>query len=433
MPVRSLLARCLFSMTALTLAVAAVHADNWERFRGPNGDGVSNDKNIPVHFSATENVRWKAPLGGGGHSSPIVWGDRLFLQTTSDDGSQRSLICFDANKGTELWRRSIPGKTVKIRFDSSLASATPTTDGEAVYVPFWNGKDIILTAYNFKGDKLWDRNLGEFVSQHGAAASPILYKDLLIFSLDKDAFRNTKDLTGPVSNPSTLYALNKKTGKTVWAKPRDAVRACYSAPFLLQSGKSGPELIVTSTSAITSYEPASGKINWNWKWTFVKDPLRTIAATVHADGHLLACSGDGSGERLMVAVALNGQGKEAKPAQVWDNKKEFPYVTCMLVRGEHVFFVNDLGRAGCFEIKTGKKMWFETIPDAWFYASPVMIDGKIYACSEQGDVYVFAADAGSYQQIARNKLGGVIRATPAIANGALYVRTENTLYCIGKK
>ncbi|MBM3997518.1 MAG: hypothetical protein FJ303_25735, partial [Planctomycetes bacterium] len=112
---------------------------------------------------------------------------------------------------------------------------------------------------------------------------------------------------------------------------------------------------------------------------------------------------------------------------------DFPYVTCMLVHGEHVYFVNDLGRAGCFHVKTGKKMWFETIPDTKFYGSPIMINGKIYACSDKGDVYVFEPNPSAYQQIARNKLGGVIRATPAVANGSLYIRTEDTLYCIGKK
>jgi outer membrane protein assembly factor BamB len=432
MPARRKLSLMLCLGIALSLAAGAVGADNWERFRGPNGDGVSNDKNIPINFSVKEGVRWKTPLAGGGHSSPIVWGDRLFVQTTSLDGSERSLLCFDANTGTEMWKRSIPGTSVKIRHDSSLASSTPTTDGEAVYVSFWNGKDIILAAYSFKGDKLWNRNLGEFVSQHGAGASPILYKDLLVFSLDKDAFRDTNKLTGPVPDPSKLLALNKRTGDTVWERPRDAVRACYSAPFVLEKPGTAPELIVTSTSAITSYDPDSGKPNWNWNWTFAKDPLRTIAATIHTNGLLLACSGDGSGERLMVAVAMNGQGKDARPDKLWDNRKEFPYVTCMLIRGEHVYFVNDLGRAGCFHAKTGKKVWFETIPDAKFYASPVLIDGKIYACSEAGDVYVIAAEPTEYQQLARNPMGDLIRATPAVANGCLYIRAQNTLYCIGR-
>jgi outer membrane protein assembly factor BamB len=431
---RLISSRLVFVGIALSLSAAVVRADNWERFRGPGGDGISNDKNIPIQFSAKENVRWKTPIPGLGHSSPIVWGDRLFLQTSSEDAKERALLCLDAKTGDVIWKRSIAASrpNQKLRGDTSLASATPTTDGEAVYIPFWNGKDVILTAYNFKGDKLWDRNLGQFISQHGPAMSPIIYKDLLIYGHDMDAFRNTDKKIGPVANPSTLFALNKKTGDVVWERPRVGERACYTVPFVLENAGKAPELIYTSMTAITSYDPESGKQNWSWNWVFAKDPLRTIAATTHTNGLLLACSGDGSGDRLMVAVAMNGQGKEARPDRLWDNKKDFPYVTCMLVKGEHVYFVNDHGRAGCFVAKTGKKVWFETIPDTKFYASPVMIDGKIYAPSEQGDVFVFEADPAEYKELARNRLGGIIRATPAVANGRLYVRTDDTLYCIGK-
>ena len=433
MPAFSTLSRLGFLSLAFLLAGVA-HADNWERFRGPNGDGVARDKNIPIEFSATENVRWKIKLDGIGHSSPIVLGDRVFLQSAPADGSSRSLHCFDAKTGDQIWKRGIPGTKVKFRFDSSHASATPVTDGTAVYIPYWDGKDIILTAYDFKGEKLWDRNLGEFVSQHGAGSSPIIYKDLVIFSMDKDAFRNTTDKTGPVANPSTLYAFNKKTGKTVWEAPREAVRACYSAPFLIEKPGMAPELIVTSTSAITSYEPETGKPNWYWTWTFAKDPLRTIAATAYADNRLFACSGDGSGERLMVGVELKGTGKNTRAEQIWSNPKakEPPYVTCPLVKGDFVYLVGDLGVIACVVAKTGKKAWTEKI-DAKFYASPVMIDDKIYACTDTGDVYVFAAEPQGYRQLARNRIGGVIRATPAVANGALYIRTEDSLFCIGKK
>lgn len=427
------LPRCLCLGIALGLTVGVVRADNWERFRGPHGDGVSGDKNIPVEFSDIKNVRWKAPIPGVGHSSPVIWGDRVFLQTASTDGSARSLLCLDANTGKEIWKRTIPGTKARIHTLSSLASATPTTDGEAVYVPFWNGKDVILTAYNFKGDKLWDRNLGEFISQHGAGISPIVHKDLLIYANDKDAFRDANKKTGPVADPSRLLAINKKTGDIVWERPRDAVRACYTVPFILDRPGAAPELIVTSTSAITSYEPESGKPNWNWTWPFAKDPLRTIAGTIHTKGLLLACSGDGSGDRLMVALALNGHGKEARPDKLWDIRKETPYVTCPLVYEDHVYFVNDFGRAGCFDVKTGKKVWFETIPDAKFNASPIVINGKIYAGSEQGVVYVIAAEPSGYKLLASNSLGERIRATPAVANGRLYIRGQKHLYCIGNK
>ena len=416
----------------LLLSAAAVRADNWERFRGPNGDGISNDKNIPVKFSTKENVRWAVEIAGDYNGSPIVWGDRLFLQTAAADGLDRSLLCLDAKTGKVNWKRSIPGAKVKLsRKDTSYSSSTPTTDGTAVYIPFWNGKEIILVAYDFQGEKLWERNLGEFVSQHGPGASPIVYKDLLIFSLDKDAYREAIKKVGPVANPATLYALDKKTGKTVWEAPREAVRACYSVPFILEKPGQAPELIVTSTSAITSYQPLTGKSNWYWTWSFAKGPLRTIAATAHADGMLFACSGDGSGERLAVAVALNQKGNEVRPAQVWANNKQFPYVTCLLTKGEHLYFANDLGIAGCFHAKSGKEVWFERMPDTKFYASPLLIDGKIYACSEQGDVFVYAADT-KYQLLQRNTLGEPMRATPAVADGALYIRTQNKLYCFGK-
>lgn len=423
------------SLAIALLLAASAHGQNWERFRGPNGEGTVTGQNLPVKFSTSENVRWKTPIAGVGHSSPIVWGDRIFLQTAGADASDRSLLCLDAKSGKILWERSIPGilPRQKLRYDTSLASASATTDGEAVYIPFWNGQDIIMAAYNFEGDKLWYRNLGEFVSQHGAAASPILYKNLLIFAFDRDAHRDTTKRTGPVPNPATLYALDKRTGKTVWQEPREGIRACYSIPFLLEKPGATPELIVTSTTAITSYNPDSGKSNWYWHWTFAKDPLRTIASTSHANGMLLAMSGDGSGERLMVAVALKGQGKDTKAEQAWANPKEFPYVTNPLIKGEHVYFVNDLGRVGCFEVKTGKKRWFETMADAKFYASPVLIDGKIYAASEQGDVFVFPADPKAYRELARNRLGEVIRATPAVANGSMYIRTASHLYCIGNK
>ncbi len=423
---------CLIALAGVFFLNAAAQADNWDRFRGPNGTGIAPDKNIPLKFSGTENVLWKAKIAGDGNSSPIVWGNRVFLQTASLDGSDRSLLCFDTKTGKEVWKRTIPGVKVKFREDSSHASATPTTDGQAVYIPFWDGKNIVMAAYDFQGEKLWERNFGEFVSQHGAGASPILYKNLLIFYLDKDAHYDTKKKTKLVPDPSRLFALDKKTGKTVWEAPREAIRACYSPPFILDRPGAGPELLVTSSTAITSYDPMTGASNWYWTWKFAKGPLRTIGATVYANGSLLACSGDGSGERLMVGVALKGQGKEVRPEQIWDNPKQFPYVPAPLIKGEHVYFVNDGGVAGCFHAQTGKQVWYERLPDAKFYASPVMIDGKMYAASEQGEVFVIDVNT-TFNLLATNSVGECIRATPAVANGRLYVRGQYHLYCIGSK
>src|SRR5579859_6971959 len=181
----------------------------WNRFRGPNGAGASDDKDIPLTFGAKEKLTWKVALPGAGNSSPIVWGKHLFLQSASNDGKLRSLLCIDTADGKIRWQRSIPAGPARIRADSSLASSTPTTDGKAVYVSFWDGKGILLAAYDFQGEALWRKNLGPFNSQHGAGASPILFKDKLFLAndMDKDDF-NTKV---PNARPSMLIALDKQT------------------------------------------------------------------------------------------------------------------------------------------------------------------------------------------------------------------------------
>lgn len=428
----------VLAFTVVLGSVAA--AANWERFRGPNGTGVATDKNVPVEFSEGNGILWKLKLPGLGNSSPVVWGNHLFLQTATDDGSERFLLCIDVAKGQELWRRGIPGNKAHTHPKNTLASSTPATDGEGVYVAFWDGKEVYLVAYNFKGDVLWNKNLGLWVSQHGTGASPIVYKDKVIFAndMDKEYPADKKDKKAKpkqVTQPSTLFAFYKKTGEKAWEAPREAYRACYSAPFLLENPGQPTELIVTSTTSITSYDPDTGAQNWrwNWNWTGLPMPLRTIGAPVHVDGMLLACSGDGGGARQAAAVALNGSGKKAQPKQMWNNIKDFPYVPCVLNKGQHLFFVNDAGTAACYEIKSGKRLWQERIPDAAFTASPVMIDDKIYAASEQGDVHVFAADPAAFRPLAKNSLGERIRATPAVADGRLYIRTQTTLYCIGKK
>jgi outer membrane protein assembly factor BamB len=431
---RTLLVLILGGLTSAALA------GNWDRFRGPNGTGVVDDKDVPLTFGVKENVVWKVPLSGAGNSSPIIWDKRLFMQSASKDSKQRTLHCLDATSGKTLWEKSIAGVGARIRSDSSLASSTPTTDGEAVYIMFWDGKDVIAAAYDFKGGKLWSKNLGPFISQHGPGASPILYKDKLILANDMDSYIEQKDKTRkpvPIDHPSLLVALNKKTGEIAWETPRVAERACYSAPFLLkQPGQAEPELVIVSTTAISGYNLDTGSVKWESKgWQKgSKSPLRTVASTaLSSDGVLMACSGDGSGDRYAAAVALPGVGKTDVPRSLWQtSKKEFPYVPCPLAHGEHFYCVNDTGFAGCYEVRTGKRLWYERLAEETFYASPLLIDGKIYAASDSGDVYVFAA-APKFRLLARNDLGGEhIRATPAVANGRLYVRGERNLYCIGK-
>lgn len=412
--------------------VAAGEPTNWERFRGPNGTGVSADKNIPIKFGAKNGVIWKVELPGAGNSSPIVWGKHIFIHATSKDGKSRSLSCLDTADGKLRWQKSMPAEPAKIRPDSSFASSTPTTDGHAVYLSFWDGKDVHIAAYDFQGESLWSKNLGNFNSQHGPGASPILYKDKLILTndMDKDDF-TTK---APNARPSILMALDKKTGKLIWEASRVAERACYSAPFLLHKpNQKEPELIVTSTTAVSGYNIETGTKLWEakgWQEHAVKVPMRTVATPVQAGNVLCVCSGGDAG-RFAIGLELPKPGKNDGPTRIWENRKDFPYVPSPLAHDGHFYFVNDYGFAGCYDARTGKREWFERLSEAGFHASPLIIDGNVYAVNTAGDVYVFPAQP-TFNLLARNELGETVRATPAVAGGRLFIRGERHLYGIGK-
>jgi outer membrane protein assembly factor BamB len=413
----------------LLLSTPAV-AGNWDRFRGPNGTGTTDDKNVPLTFGGGKNILWKAALSGTGNSSPIVWDRHLFLHSASTDGKQRTLACFDTADGKIRWQKSIPARPAKIRADSSLASSTPTTDGKAVYVSFWDGKDVHISAHDFQGEMLWTKNLGTFNSQHGAGASPILYQDLLFLANDMDNV--DFDSKVPNARPSTLIALDKRTGARVWETPRAAEFTSYASPFLLhRPGQKEPELVVTSTTAVTGYHVKSGAKLWearDWQKNAVKGPQRTVASPALAGDVLCVCSGT-SGGRFAIGLDLHSPSSTESPPRLWENRKDFPYVPSPLALGEHIYFVNDAGSAGCYHARTGKRVWFERLADS-FYASPLLIDGKVYAASTAGDVYVFAAEP-TFRLLARNALDETIRASPAVADGRLYIRGNRHLFCIG--
>jgi outer membrane protein assembly factor BamB len=280
---------------------------------------------------------------------------------------------------------------------------------------------------------LWSKNLGTFNSQHGPGASPILYKDMLILAndMDKDDF-TTKV---PNARPSMLIALDKRTGGLVWENPRVAERASYSAPFLRHvPGQKEPELIITSTTAVTGYDLRTGATRWevkDWEAHAVPVLMRTVASPALAGDMLCVCCGGDAG-RFAIGLALPRPGSGAAPVRVWENRKDFPYVPSPVAHGEHIYFVNDAGFAGCFHARTGKRIWFERLANHGFHSSPLLIDGKIYAPSVAGEVYVFAAEP-TFRLLATSELGEVIRATAAVADGRLYIRGERHLYCFGKR
>ncbi|OAI46689.1 hypothetical protein AYO44_10960 [Planctomycetaceae bacterium SCGC AG-212-F19] len=394
-------------------ADSSTTAPSWPRFRGPNGTGVSADKNIPIEFSDQSNVLWKTAIPGTSNSSPIVWGNRIFLHSASSDGKERFLICLNTD-GKVLWSKSVSGSQAKAHGKTTLASSTPATDGERIYLVFWDGSELTLCAYDFEGIQVWKYPLGKFVSQYGAAASPMVHDGKVYYSHDQDG-------------SSVLLALNAKSGQVVWQKSRLPHKACYSVPFLLErDGRL--EVIATSTGGLGAYNPQTGAEIWTWK--FAKVPNRTVACPVWGHGMIFATHGGGSNGGV-VAVKIGDKGDVSETNLAWEYGTGFPYVPSMQILGEHLYFVNDIGIAGCCVAKTGKKVWTERLRGA-VSASPILIDGKIYAAGEDGFVSVFPA-APTFRLLARNNMGESLLATPAVSEGRLYIRGKTHLFCISKK
>jgi len=397
---------------------AASPDGNWPRFRGPNGTGVSHDKNIPLQWTEKDIV-WKTPIPGSGNSSPIVWGDKLFLESSSDDGGKRMMLCLSTTDGKVLWSQEAPGgKFPTINTKNTHASSTPCTEGERVYGLFWDGKNVAIHAFDLGGKPQWRRDLGAYNSQHGAGASPIVHEGKVFLNHDQDG-------------KASMVALDAKTGEVAWEKKREAFRACYSTPFVLEKTDEGSELVVGSTAGLTGYNPQTGAENWSWKWEFTGMALRTVGAPLISQGLAVACSGDGKGDRNMVAVKVGGSGKLPPESLVWQKTKDTPYVPCVLAQGDYLYGVNDKGMGLCFETKTGKVMWSERLCGD-VTSSPLLINGYVYVIDEGGEVAVYPA-APTFKEPLKSKVGEGVMATPAVSNGKLFIRGKSTLYCIAKK
>lgn len=413
----------LWLLLSLAAAPASAVDDNWPRFRGPNGTGVSGDKGVPVQWSDKENVLWKVAIPGRGNSSPIIWGDKLFIQSASADGAERWLLCLDANSGDVIWKKTAPGASAHTHQKNTLASSTPAADGERVYAVFWDGKDLQLTAYDFKGEQVWTRDLGSYESEHGAGVSPVVYDGKVYVADDQGAA-----VDKPV--PCAVMAFNAKDGTPLWKAPRKSFRACYSSPFLFEGDGGKPQLIVASTAGVTAYDPAEGAEIWNYVWSFPHNPLRTVASPITASGLIIANAGEGGVGRSLVAVKP-GKGDVTKTNLAWNDEKSYSYVPTLLAAGDYIYCTKDDGFTSCHKAATGEEAWTQRLSEP-FSASPVLIDGKIYAFSEGGDGFVFEATPKAFKLLAKNTLGEGVIATPAVSNNRLYVRGKESLFCIGR-
>ncbi len=410
-----------FLLLGLAVYLSTVlQAADWTRFRGPNGSGASQD-DLPSEWKESDYA-WKVAIPGDGHSSPIVSKGKIFLQSASSDGQKRNLICFDATTGKILWNKDVPAKPIpkeqKIHPKSSSCSSTPAADGERVFTVFWDGKGLELIAWDYDGKKLWNKELGSFASEHGAGLSPVTYSGKVYVNLDQD-------------KKAEVIAFDAKTGDEKWRQKRQPLRACYSCPTFIE-GPGEPQMLVANTSGITSYNPDTGKEKWHWDWVFTgkKGGLRNVGGPVLHDGVCYAISGDGGGDRHMVAVTTDGTKK-----LLWEQKKGTPYVPSPIALGKYLFWVTDKeGTVVCVDAKTGKEAWSDRIGGgSQFFSSPVLAKDKIYAINEKGTVFVVKASGESFESLGKVELKESVIASPAIADGKLIIRGEKHLFCVGKK
>ena len=402
--------RTMWLALALLTVATSAGAEEWPAWRGPRGDGTSTETGVPTAWSATENVAWKVPIPGKGHSSPIVWGDRVFVTTSIESEKKRMLLALDRRDGRLLWDRVVLTAPLERKQElNSYASSTPATDGRRVYVSFLDAPNIRMAAYDMEGKEVWRRSPGEFHSVHGFCSSLILYKDMVILNGDQDA-------------QAYLVALDGATGEERWRADRPNRVRSYAPPFITEAaGKT--QMVLAGSKCVASYDPNTGKPIW-----IVDGPTdQFVASMVFADG--LFCITGGYPSLHVLGIRPDGAGNVTNSHVAWHVRKNPSYVPSPIAAGKWFFVVSDQGMLSCIEAKTGEYVWQQPIA-RHVSSSPVSAGGNLYFLDDDGTTTVVKAGP-AFEPIAKNALGDPCRASPAVSRGQLFIRTTTSLYCIG--
>lgn len=437
----------------LVALAASASAGNWPAWRGPDGNGQTSERDLPLTWSTTENVRWKIPLPADGNSTPALWGDRIFLTQATERGKVRTLHCLDRSDGKELWKRETRYDAPEMTHGTNpYCSASPLTDGEHVVVSHGSAG---MFCYDFSGKELWKKDLGKLEHIWGNASSPIFYKDLVIL------------WCGP-GERQFLLAVDKKTGKTVWEHQEASGHAGHAAPIkdanpyatiVLQSQRlagaastafalranrnvvwkgswSTPivariayhdELILSVPNKVKGFDPASGKELWSC------DGLTDLVYTspvCSPDGIVVAFSGYGG---AALAVRAGGKGDVTATHRLWHHRPGNPQrIGSALIKGDHAYLYNESGLMQCFDLKTGKDLWNRERVGGTSWSSPVLAGNRAYLLTQDGDTLVI--ELGDKPKVlATNKLNEMTRASIVVSDGELFIRTYKHLWCIRGK
>lgn len=403
--------------------VLSSEAQEWTRFRGENGSGVGKAKGLPSKVTIA-HFNWIVELKGTGHSSPVVWGDNLYMTVTDrKDENKRHLVCFNAGNGKVKWRWEAPFKPHHQHGFNNFSSSTPAVDGKHIYLFWGSGDHTAAVAVDHSGKKVWSAEFPGFTSDHGTATSPILVDGLVIVqTAHKDEER------------SAIVALDSKTGKEVWRHNRqnktgEEEKSAYSTSVVYQ-GKDGKKqvLAVNSTHGFISLDAKTGKLLWQYNPGFKQ---RSVGSIGLSGDVVFATLGSGGGGKECAALRPGVDGGKVEKLYELD-RKGLPYVPTPLAYKGLFFLWGDGGTLTCVKADTGKQLYQERVASGTFFSSPIVADGKIYCGSRDGKMVVVAASE-KFELLGTSKLRSGIHATPAVAKGKMFIRTDTHLICIGGK
>lgn len=405
----------LFLMVAIN---ASAFGQQWSRFRGKNGSGISDAKTIPTSWTDSD-LNWKTALPGVGHSSPILWGKTIFLQSADPTQATRYVMAVDADSGKIQWQKEYPSSPYRFHRLNSYNSSTPAADANHVYACWSDNLHTVLKAFTHDGNEAWSRDLGPWVGQHGFAASPVVYRNMVILanSQQKNQLR-----PGQKPGQSIVYAFDAESGKQLWKSERVTTRVSYSVPCIYRNDKGEDELICCNTAeGIYSLNPETGKLNWAYDQAFDK---RTVASPVIAEGLILGSCGSGGGGNFVVAVQPG-----SRPSLKYKVDRNANYVPTPVVFNGLVFLVSDKGIASCVNARSGEVLWRERLKGE-YWASPICVNGRIYAINSAGHVTVFDA-TNRFEKVGEADLGEKCHSTPAVSGGRMFLRTVSHLMSVG--
>lgn len=423
-------ARLLLAGIVLSVITSSAFAGNWPGWRGPTGYGITTETNLPTKWSATENVRWKVKLPDRGNSTPIVWGNKVFISQPIESENKRTLICFDRATGKQLWQNgTVFSENEPSHRTNPMCSPSPVTDGERVIA--WFGSAGVF-CYDMDGKQLWHRDLGRQSHEWGYAASPVIYKDLCILNF------------GP-GKRSFLIALDKKTGKTVWqvdipevqpekrtdgfAGDPQGVIGSWSTPIIVNvNGRD--ELVLSLAQWLKGFDPATGKELWRVGGL---NPL-LYTSPIYGDGVVVAMGGF---HGTTIATKPGGNGDVTETHLLWTQARTQNRLSSGVIYKGYVYVPNTPGIAECIDLKTGKSVWKERLPAVGskteFWSSMVLSGDKIYILNQSGDCIILRASP-EYEIISVNAIGNELtNGSLAVSDGDLFIRTHDHLWCISAK